>query len=904
MYNFKYTKSGNRWKLAQYASGWLLAAFFVLLLDGCKTTKNNWYYRGWHNMNARYNGYYYSRENMKETLKKLEKAKKDDYTKILPLFVYTDNKDSKTYYADFDKSIKKSSTVIQRHCITDKKKKEIPGACKWIDENYMLIGQSHFYKRDLFSALEVFQYVDKIYLKDPKAIYRAKLWEMRTDNEIGSYSLSESIIDDIRNAKDFPKTIEFQQHYALVTTDLYMKEGDYADAIRDITKAITLTKKKTERARYTFILAQLYEKLGNNKNASMYYGMVPPLHPNYDMEFAAKIKQAALFDAENGDDKEIRKTLTQLLKDDKNIEYRDQIYYAFANLDYKQKDVPLALADLTKSIKASTTNTTQKAMSYLKRGDIYFDMPDYKRAAACYDSTMLVLPKDYPDYTLIDEKRKALASLVMNLKVIELEDSLQTLARLSEKDRNKSIDQMMDRMEQEEREKEEAKKQAAANAASVVPAVTTTAGANNGAWYFYNPNTVNLGVADFNKKWGTRKLEDNWFRANKDVVLSQTTADDTDATDSTNTKGAVASTKDSKNKKDRNYYLKKVPLTPEAFAQSDIKITDAYYNAGTIYKEQILNNKKSIETLEELLKRYPENKYKLSCYYQLYRTYMAMDNQPKADYYKNIILNDYGNTEYAQIIKDPKHTKDLLASKSEVELFYIGTYSMYTAGNYSEALVNCNKAESDFAKSTYMPKFAFIKALCIGRTQDINSFESALGQFVIKYPKDPLKDKAQDILDAIKRQREAPKVAAKQISSDTSKKSVVAPVQDTAAAPKFIFREEGEYYWVIIVDNNKGDINRFKQKLSNANSESFSTLDLSINSIFLDLQHQLVSVKTFDGRQSAMNYYDFFKAKPTAFSDLISGTYQYFVISAENYTTFYRDKNVDEYKEFFTKNYQ
>ena len=316
-----------------------------------------------------------------------------------------------------------------------------------------------------------------------------------------------------------------------------------------------------------------------------------------------------------------------------------------------------------------------------------------------------------------------------------------------------------------------------------------------------------------------------------------------------------------------------------------------------------MNNKKSVETLEELLKRFPENKYKLSCYYQLYRTYMAMDNQPKADYYKNIILNDYPNTEYAQIIKDPKHAKDLLASKSEVEMFYIGTYSMYTSGKYAEALENCNKAESDFGKSPFIPKFSFIKALCIGRLQDIDAFDAALKQFVVKYPKDPIKDKAQDMIDAIKKQKEAPKPVVKTPGNDSTK--TASPPKDTIpAGSKFAFREDGEYYFVVIVDNGKGDLNRFKQKLSNANTESFSTLDLNINSIFLDLQHQLVSVKTFDGKEKAMNYYNFFKGKPATFTDLVSGAYQYFIISAENYTTFYRDKNVNEYQDFFTENYQ
>ncbi len=876
----------------------------LVLLGGCKTNKNNWFYRGFHNMNSRYNGYFYSKENMKESIKKVEKAYKEDYTKLLPIWIYTDNKTSKGFYADFDKTIKKSSTVIQRHAITDKKKiKEIPGAVRWIDENYILIGQAHFYKRDLFSALEAFEYVAKTYNKIQKAKYSGLLWMMHADNEIGSYSLTEGIIDDIRNSKDVPDTREFKKEYALLTADLEIKTGEYASAIRDLEKGISFTKKKKEKGRYTFILAQLYEKVGDNKNASRLFALVPPLHPNYEMEFNAKINQARLYETENGDSREIKRQLAKMLKDEKNIEYRDQIYYAYANIAYREKDIAATMDYLNKSIKASTSNTTQKALSYLKRGDIYFDQTNYRGAESNYDTTMQVLPKDYPDYAKIDEKQKALSSLVSNLKVIDMEDSLQTLARMSEKDRNSAIDKLIAKAEEEEKAREEEKERNEMVSKDLAPdnkpANTTQ---QTGAWYFYNPATVSFGAGEFVKKWGNRKQEDDWNRADKSIIQNANT-NDNDTTGQGGTKDVAAKTK---NKKDRSFYLKKIPLTEDAIAKSNIKIVDAYYNAGTIYKEQILNNQKSVETLEELLKRYPENKYKMSCYYQLYRTYLAMNNQTKSDYYKNIILNNYPDTQYSQIIRDPSKAKDLAATKSEVEMFYTGTYGMYTSGRYTEALANCIKAETDYSKSNLVSQFAFIKALCIGRTQDINAFEAALQQVVIKYPKSEVKPKAQEILDAIKKQKEsAAKDTANGIkpANDSTKTSSTVN-NDTTAAPKFVFKEDGEYYWVMIWDNGKGNINNFKMKLSNATTESFGTQDLSISSIFLDLAHQLISVKTFDGREQAMNYYNFFKERTATYTDLEAGSYQSFIISAENYTVFYKDKNVEDYQEFFAQNYQ
>jgi tetratricopeptide (TPR) repeat protein len=872
---------------------------FAAILSGCSTTKNTFMHRGWHNMNARFNGYFYSRENMKETVIKVEKANKDDFTTIVPLFVYPSNATAKNYYGDFDKSIKKSSVVIQRHAIVNKRtKEEIANACRWIDENYMLIGRSHFYKRDFFSALEAFEYVSKKY-PNPEAKYGAMLWMIRTNNEIGSLSQSEPIIDAIRNAKDFPKEREFQREYAAVTADYYIKRGEYAPAIRNLTKAIALTKNKKTKARYTFVLAQLYERVGDKAKASHYYGIVPGLHPRtYEMEFNAKINRAKLVDVASGNTKSIKKELMKMLKDDKNTEFRDQIYYVLADIAYKENNVPLALDYLNRSVRESTSNSTQKALSYLRRADIYFDRTDYSQAEANYDSTMSFLPKEYPDYELISEKKKSLTGLVTNLKTIALEDSVQVLAKMTEKQRNDVIDKIIAEVEEEERRLEEEKQNQENNMLNqnLNNSPTPAATANTGAWYFYNPSTVNFGISEFTRKWGSRKLEDNWRRSQKDEVMANAVIEDESGelvpADSLTEENKAASGKPKtiKNKKDRGYYLQSIPLTPDEIAKSNARILDAYYNVGSIYKEQLQNNQKSIEAFEELLRRYPESKYKTSVYYQLYRTYLSMNDQKKADHYKNLILTSSPDSEYAMIIKDPESAKDIAESRNKVENFYAETYQLYSEGKYTEALANCRKADTMYARNYLMPKFAFLKALSIGRTQDIDAFERALTQVTIKYPKDPVKEKALEMLEQIKKQ----------------KQGITEPADTAATAekPKFIFNENGEYYWITIVENGKGDLNKFKTAVSNTNSESFSTADLHISNVFLTATHQLVTVKSFDGKAKAMDYYNFMKDKKAVFNDLAPGTFQSIVISAENYTTFYKEKNIEEYQVFFTQNFK
>lgn len=873
---------------------YILAGLLALVFSACSTTKNTVMHRGWHNMNARFNGYFYSKENIKESVKKVEKSYIDDFTQVVPIYIYPTNETSKNYYGDFDKSIKKSSVVIQRHAITTKKsKEEIANACRWIDENYMLIGKSHFYKRDFFSALEAFEYVSKKY-PNPEAKYGAKLWMIRTNNEIGSLSQSEPIIDEIRNAKDFPKDRVYQQEYAAVTADFYMKRGDYNAAIKYLTKAITLTKNKKTRARFTFVLAQLYEKTEDNKEASRYYGMVPKLHPqSYAMEFNARINRAKLYDVQSGDIKSIKKELSKMLRDDKNVEFQDQIYFILADIAYRENDIPLAMVYLNKSVRASSVNNTQKALSYLKRADIYFNQLNYKSAEANYDSTMAFLPRDYPDYSLISEKKKSLTSLVTNLKIISLEDSLQVLARMSEKERNVSIEKIIAQVEEDERRLEEEKQNEQNNQQFLNQSKpTTTTTGNSGAWYFYNSTTVNFGIAEFTKKWGSRKLEDNWRRSQKDEILAGSTADEDEEDVSDSVDGGnknAPNVKTVKNKKDKAYYLQSIPLTPEAIVKSNTKIVDAYYNVGAIYKEQLENNTKSVEAFEEMLKRYPENKYKLSTYYQLHRTYLAMNNKEKSDYYKNKILNEYPDSEYATIIKDPESVEQIVANRNKVEKFYVETYELYSVGKYSEALANCKRADSLYRKSVLMPQFAFIRALCIGRTQDIESFEKALTQVTIKYPKDPVKEKAQEMLDAIKKQ----------------KSEAVVADSTSEGKPKFVFNENGEYFWITVVENGKGDLNLFKTKLSDLHQESFSTSDLHISNVFLDSGHQIITVKPFEGKAKAMDYLNFMKNKERdVFKDLQPGSYQSFIISADNYTILYKEKNIEEYNQFFTQNFK
>lgn len=863
-----------------------LGAFTV----SCTTKKNTRITRGYHNMTSRYNGYFYARESMKDARDKIEKAYVDDYSELLPIFRLPNTPETKGSFADYEKAIKKSTTVIERHAITKKDGEEIAGAVKWIDDSYLIIGQARYYKGEYLSAMEVFNYVTQKYAKFPIR-YDGYLWQARTHIGLGGYSQAETLLDMIANDKACPPALlpEIKATYA----DLYMHTGNYGNAIKYLEEGLLITKKKKTRARYTYILAQLYEKTGEEKKAQKLYGEVVEMNPPYEMLFNARISRARLSGANNKTRAGAKKELEKMLTDDKNNEYQDQIYYTLGQLEAAGGDVEGARTFYKKSIAASAGNAKQKALTYLALGDLYFTETDYISAQAYYDSTMQFLPKDYASYAQIDEKRTSLSTLVRHIKTVRLEDSLQGVVKKYGTDTTglyAYIDKLIAAKKEEDRKKKE--QQEALLQQGGPATLNNTPGGNppgggagnpGGLWYFYNPSTISFGMGEFTRKWGNRKLEDNWRRMNKESYITEEGGDG----GSSNTTQAGGNKPGKSDQLGRDFYLKNLPLTPEQLAASDEKIAEALYNLGAIYKEQLRNNARSVEAFEALCQRFPTHKYALPSHFQLYRIYQSQNNTPKADEHKNYILNKFPQSEYAELIRNPNFEVDKLTEKNKVSRYYEETYLLFTQGKYSEVITRCNYADTTFGrKNENAARFAYIRAVSIGKTQGTPAMEKSLTNLIASFPKDPVKDQAQLLLDAIKRQR------GDVVSSDTVK-----------AAPPYTFDANAEHQFMVVVTKGKGNINNFKIALSDFNAQNYASDRLTISSIILDNQREIILVKGFKDKNAAMNYFSVLKGRPEVFAELTAGSYQVFSISKDNYSLFYRSKNTQQYKEFFDKNY-
>jgi tetratricopeptide (TPR) repeat protein len=866
---------------------YLFGALF--LLASCSTKKNTVLSRAYHNVTARYNGYYYAGLNIDEGIYKIEKNYKDNFEKILPVFMYPSTETAKATFPEFDKAIKKSSFCIQRHSIKDSKGELIPSSGKWIDNCWIYIGISHFYKREIFSGLEAFEYVARTF-RNSKDKWAALTWMAKVNNEIGSVSSSESIIGLLKNEKNLPQKVK--NELPVVEADYYMRRGLNTEAATKLMEAarnnnVFTGLPKNKRARYTFIAAQLFEAQKDNQRAIQFYQRTIKLKPKYEMIFYSKIKMARLLDVKRTNSEKTKKDLLKMSKEFKNSDYYDVIFYTLGEIEEKEKNSNKAIYYYQRSVQTSTINTTQKALSYLRLGEIYFDKANYVPSGAYYDSAIVTLPKDHGNYANIVARKKTLETLIGYINTIKTQDSLQRLAKMDSNQLNKYIENLIFEKEREEARKKSEKEAAILNGGVPDPTqpggITPGTEATGASFYFYNPSTVAFGVAEFTKKWGNRKYEENWRRINKALVADQMGGDQPIEVDT------LAKIKDPV--KLQYAYKKNLPIGDSLMEISHNKIIDAFYLMGSLYKEELSNTKKSIAAFEELYQRYPQNRYLLNTYYLLYRLYQGDRKADKSDYYKEKILSEFPDSEFAILIKNPNAATDLNVKKSEVEKFYIKVHKAYQKENYTTALSLSREGIEKFGKNEFLPKFEFIKSMSLGKLKGVDSLEFNLKLLVANHPKAEVTPLANEILLSIKKQKNP---------------ELFKPAEPgTQKTDTFSVDFDSEHFIVAILPDDPKVSNVFKNNLDVFNSKFYTAKQFNITSNLFGQGKQLIILKPFGNAKEAISYFENLNSDKDIFKgEVKKEQIDLIPILGTNLPLLYKNKNIEGYKIFYKETYK
>ncbi len=876
----------------------------MLIGSSCSTKKNKWNRRVFHNLTAHYNAYFNGEEALKEAIKQVEESHLDDYNEVLSVYPVGTTETIMSASTNLDRTIEKASLVIHKHSMYFRKKEEV----KWVYYSYLLMGKAKFYRHEFGTSKQILGYIISRYPKE-NIKQEAMLWISMNESVEGNYSNAISQLDGIK-AKVNSGIVGKDAYRMLprVYADVYVRQKNYSAAIPYVKEAIKRAK-RSDRARLYFILAQLEQRTGKLEEATNNYLQVLKKNPSYEMDFNARISMAQSYDG--GDSKVIMKKLRRMLKDIKNEEYKDQIYYVMADVALKDKKKNEAVDYLKLSVQTSVSNNKQKAFSALKLAEIYFTEQKYPSAQSYYDSTMLFLPKDYEDYDKLKYRKEVLTELVNNLVIIQTEDSLQNLANMSDRKRNVLIDSWIrEEVEAEalklkqEQERQEQLQFLAENESVDPRQMQSVTARGEVKWYFYNSVSVSTGKSSFRAKWGNRKLADDWRLSNKQVIDFGSDEDVDEESDTTSVNEIPLSS----NPKTRDYYLQNIPFEQGQKDSSNAKIEIALYQVASIYKEKLMNNPKATETYDELLRRFPEGINTDHAYYDLHRMYDVEGNNGDARYYKNKLIKDYPESEYAKMLLDPDYFKKLQDYANKVKVFYKSTFDLYIAKDFDKVKDNCTKAKVDYPNNKKeLAKFEMLNAMSIGHARDTAAFISALQVVVDTYPESDVKPKAEEMIALLKVEPKANAATTAEGSVDgkTTGSSNGAGFSGAGSQKESIFKYDADavHMFLILADKRNVKISDMKNRVSDHNKTYFGTESLTVSAIPVNKNILLVGVSNFPNEEKALEYFKTTKRNSALFSLIKKNGGNYFIISDANYSRLYRSKDIDGYISFYNQYY-
>lgn len=752
----------------------LIIWVIVLLLTACGSTKvNTAQSRFYQSFVTRFNVYHNGNEAYKEGLSAQEKSHKDNYMEIIPLFPVSKENTRSSGSGSFDKAIEKSQKAIKLHSIKQKPKKKAGRKLSekdklwyakkeynpYLHNAWMLMGKAQFQKGEFLEAASTFSYITRLYSEDPKIVAEARMRMAQCYAELEWNYEADNLLAQI--GRD---SIHYQlaEEYDAIMASHLLRQEQFAEALPYLEKAVKRSgRTKKQKTREYYLLGQIHKHLGNKQQAYEAFGKAIKQNPPYELEFNARIQQTETVSGNNAP--KMLKTLKRMGKDPNNKDFLDQVHYAMGNIYLAQKDTVNAIAQYEKGAELSTRNGIEKGILLLQLGQIYWDRTKYVDAQRCYSEAIGLIDKEHKDYDMVNLRSTILDELVEHTVAIDLQDSLQHLATLPEAELDKVIENIIAEVIRQEEEAKKAEEEAAlmaqreealGAAQAKGPQMNTPSAMNTGdkSWYFYNTQLVAQGKKDFQQKWGRRKLEDNWRRANKSVLADETyegvNYDDDEeedmSTDSIASDSTAMALPDSlvTDPHDPMYYKQQIPFTEEQMIESNAILQEALFSAGIIYKDKLEDFRLAERTLRRLNTQFPDFDRTDEVYYNMYLMYSRWRRWDEAERYRQLLLTEYPYSDYTLTINDPDFATNAIYGKHIEDSLYAATYSAYMEGRHGEVESNVTLSGEKYPLGIHRPKFMFLNAMSDLQQGDQSSFLSQLKEIVGKYPQSEISELA------------------------------------------------------------------------------------------------------------------------------------------------------------------
>ena len=868
--------------------------FLLMLVLSCSTENNSFLNRAYHSTTARYNGYFNAGELMKGGLKTYYDSRKEDFYTILPVNPLPNETEVKGMYVIIDTAISKCKKVILNHSMPSAENMALKQAeyNNWIDENWLLVGKALYYRRDYEKAFKNFQFVKQFFQKDPST-YEAELWIAKLNieqNKFADAKLTLDALNEISQEQKKKKFVDFipflkkkkapepgqeerprmsqglQFDIYKAYSDLAVKRKDYDASKEGLLLAISKCHDKRERTRLHFILAQIYQLSNQMDSANYHFGKSIKASAVPEISFNARLNRSI-----TGTGDKAARDLKRMLRDSKNAPFKDQIYYSMALVELNKNDRDQALFYLTKSTFYSGQNKRQKAMSYEKLGDISYQGKNYIGAQKYYDSCSRFMPEDYPNGEEIKNKAIKLADLVKAVEIAIFEDSVQRIAKMSERDRTDFLRETLREIEETEQRKKEAEASKLLELQSQSNENTNT---NGNKSVFNNPKLREEGFKEFRKLWGSRENEDDWRRSDK-IVFN--TSDK--AKDSSDTSKTEISNISSKPKLTIEDLLKNIPLSDSAFAASQTRQIDALYTSGILYKEILSENELAAQQFDAILALKKEGLTDLSSAFQLYK---INEGTSKAQKYRQYILDKYPDSDAANYFRDPDFFLKQKQSQEAAGIAYMKLLDSYNRGSYQSVLNETNQIVANDKTNAYRAQYMLLNVLAAGQlTENKKELLPLLKRIIDEKPGTEQAIRAKEMIDII--------------NSGYSKNEIINfnktyIYKFDASVPQYVF---------IILDKEE-DSEEAKNTISDF-SKSFKKSKVKVSSKMTMTEQNFILIQEFPTIAIASDYISAYKAGTDVLDNLQDN--KIFIITQENLKKLIETAKFDEYKLFYDDNY-
>ncbi len=833
----------------------------------CSAERNNVISKTYHNTTARYNAYFYAKGRIQEIEQIVKESQDNDFGNVLKIYPKIDSTISNTYQTQIDDAIKKASIAIQRHKNS-----------KWVDDSYILIGQARYYSLDFVNAIQTYMFVNGE-SEDDNARHRALINLLRAYTDYGEYANAVAVSDYLKKER---LNKENAKWLYINRAHLSQVNEDYDNMVDNLVKAAPLLSKRDGKGRVYFIIGQIYQQLGFDAEAFNNYKKCIASNPEYELDFYARLNMAQVTElGKSSNVRSARKLFKKLLKDKKNKEFKDRIYFEMAEFEAKQGNLDKAIGFYKSSVMASQGNNRQNGYAYLRLGEIYYySLKKYELAQAYYDSTINVLPKDFDNYEKIKVRQEVLADFVTQLNTIQLQDSLLSLAAMDTAEVKKLMLEIVQQEEEKEKKEAEKAKRQASRARS--SNFDNNNGIRSTSWYFGNPSAVSIGQSEFKRIWGDRPLADNWRRSNQETFtdFDEESSKESGEQISENSPSESGSESDlSADKVAR--LMAQIPFKKEEKEIALSAIEEAYYKLGNIYGFSLEEEENSAKAFETLLERFPETAYEPEVLYQLYLLYKNMGDD-KYKNYENRLISKFPKTTYAKLIINPNYTEESTAANEQLKKLYKSAYNLFQNEQYPEAIAILNKGLKDYPETVFSPRLQLLKILITGKTEDINLYQFQLSEFIENNPDTDVIDYAKELLE--------------------SSRTFVERRQRLLGTEYIKFFEQ-EHYYLMVYEVKSGLTDYITSKITEFNTSLNDSTALNVSNLVLNDQYAMIFVSSFEERNEAYDYFQKITEADPAQESRQNSKFYKFVITKDNFNIFYQSKDLEVYQRFFDKNY-